>query len=102
MKAIDKAAMQLAIDQTLAEPDVGRVAQVESMIDERNFAEVGAFCAYHRQTRSLSLKPWESPPCWSNGEGDSPDAVCCVRCLRRACRDHPDPIAPLAEAEAAL
>jgi hypothetical protein len=68
---IDTDALELAIAHTLAEPDLGRVEQVKTMLEERDRMEVGRFCAYQRQHKMLHLQPWESPPCWIN----DPDEV---------------------------
>ena len=65
----DREAKQLAIDLTLAENDPDRVAQVQSMLAERDWAEVGSFCAYHQQRRALNLKPWETPPMYAELDG---------------------------------
>lgn len=63
MNQTDRKALELAIELTLAEPDAGRVEQVQSMLAERDRSEVGKFCAYHRQTLALNLKPYETAPC---------------------------------------
>src|SRR3974390_1582598 len=61
MKKIDREALELAIEQTRAEDD--RREQIEQMIKEDTFWEVGTFAAYHRQCDVLQLKPWQDPPC---------------------------------------
>ena len=58
----DLDALELAIEQTLAEDDKGRVEQVAHMLEE-DWWHGATFAAYHRQTDSLNLKVWESPPC---------------------------------------
>jgi hypothetical protein len=70
---IDREAMQRAIALTLAEDDQGRVEQVKAMLAERDWWDVATFCAYHRQARSLHIKPWEFTPCWINP--DQIDAI---------------------------
>jgi hypothetical protein len=59
---IDIAALELALAQTLAEPD--RVEQVTSKLRDEDRMSVAEFCSYHRQSDTLHLEPWESPPCW--------------------------------------
>jgi hypothetical protein len=67
----DRAAMQLAIDLTLAnEPhDPATVEQVNDFLNgyanepPRPWREVGVHCSYHQQMRRLKLKPNVEPPC---------------------------------------
>ena len=65
MNDVDKQALELAIEQTLAEPDEGRVEQVKSMLadETRTWFETASFCSYHRQNQNLRLAPWDSPAC---------------------------------------
>ncbi len=60
----DLAALELAISQTLADPDPGRAEQVKSMLQEEDRVRVGEFCSYSRQMDTLRLRPWDTPPCW--------------------------------------
>jgi hypothetical protein len=57
---VDRAALDRAIELTLAEAD--RVQQVRNMLAERGWWEAASFCAYHQQMKALALRPWESPP----------------------------------------
>jgi hypothetical protein len=59
----DVEALQRAIDMTLAEPDPGRVLQMQRMLEEDDWFEAARFAAYHQQTKNLRLRPWQSPPC---------------------------------------
>ena len=68
----DLDALELAIAQTLAEDD-GRREQVDSMLEE-DWWHGATFAAYHRQTDSLQLKPWESPPCCCDEDDIDDDA----------------------------
>lgn len=61
---VDRAALEHSIQLTLAEDDVGRVEQVQSMLATRSWWEVATFCSYHRQADSLHINPWESTPSW--------------------------------------
>ena len=63
MRKIDRAALELALHQTLAEKDQSRVEQVRSMLEGRTRLEVSQFCSFHRQIEALRLQPWELPPC---------------------------------------
>jgi hypothetical protein len=66
----DIAALQLALDLTLADPDEGRVEQVTHFIEgwgnqpPRSLWEVARFCSYYQQTKRLELCPWMDPPCY--------------------------------------
>jgi hypothetical protein len=85
---------------TLREPD--RRAQIESMLEDRERAEVCHFTASHCQTRALKLKPWEIAPCDllpSDNPGDH--GVAAARELRDRLLDaalsrfEPDPMGAL-------
>jgi hypothetical protein len=71
LSKIDRAALVLALDMTLKEPDRERVEQVQYMLNKDGWYEAATFCSYHRQTSSLGLRPWEDPPCAI----DDPDEV---------------------------
>lgn len=106
----DRAALELAITQILEGPNLADRAQLVEMLQERPWIEVARFASYSRQFDTLSLKPWESPPC----EITDPDAVIAsaraaphrvasARLLRRMQRTgisrfHPDPVTALREA----
>ena len=111
---IDLDALELAIEQTLAEDDKGRVEQVTHMLEE-DWWHGATFAAYHRQTDSLNLKVWESPPCCFDEDdidtdlpaddihGDKP----ALRLLKEMLdlgisRWHPDPLAAIAAAQRKL
>jgi hypothetical protein len=66
LSGADHAALQLALDLTLADdpPDPGRVEQVMDFLRERSWEEVTTFCSYHQQMERLNLHPAQSPPCW--------------------------------------
>jgi hypothetical protein len=102
----DIAALELAIKQTLAEPDPLRVEQVKSMLQDRDRITVGEFCSYHRQCDALALKPWEYPPCWINDPDEvlgvsryppDPQAATLLKQMLAAgvSRYHPDPVAAI-------
>ena len=71
---LDHAALQLALDLTLADDpsDPDRVEQVTDFLQggsgiyepPRPWLEVAMFCAYHQQVTRLNLHPGASPPCW--------------------------------------
>ena len=58
MNDVDKQALELAIEQTLAEPDEGRVEQVKSMLadETRTWFETASFCSYHTSSVRLKLE----------------------------------------------
>lgn len=65
----DRAALELALKLTLAEPD--RTEQIGCKLAEDGWFDAATFASYHRQCDALHLAPWESPPCWI----DDPDAT---------------------------
>jgi hypothetical protein len=69
----DRAALQLALDMTLADdpPDPGRVEQVQDFLRERSWFNVASFCSYHQQMRRLNLHPAKKPPCWIAGDDEA-------------------------------
>jgi hypothetical protein len=103
MRRIDRQALELAIELTMAEPD--RREQVTLMLRE-GWEETGLFCAYHRQCRALRLRPWQEPPCWvspnSTSQWDIEAVVLLERMLAAGVSQyHPDPLKALEEAERA-
>jgi hypothetical protein len=106
MRKIDRAALELALQQTLTEKDHGRVEQVQWMLEKRARLEVSQFCSFHRQIESLHLKPWELPPCLGdldNGSGRDEQAWRLLKRMQKAgvSRWHPSPIAACEAAEKA-
>ena len=107
MRKIDRAALELALEQTLAEKDQSRVEQVRSMLQRRTRLEVSQFCSFHRQIEALRLRPWELPPCLGhldNGSGRDEQAWRLLKRMEKAgiSRWHPDPLAACQQAEAAM
>jgi hypothetical protein len=105
----DLDALELALAQTLAEDDKGRVEQVTSMLEE-DWWHALTFAAYHRQTNNLHLKPWETPPCHIDEDGidDAADDIHgnkpALRLLKEMLdlgisRWHPDPVAAIESAK---
>src|SRR5262245_43190568 len=66
---VDREALKRAIETAKAE-DASRRRQIEAKLAEEPWLEVAEFAAYVCQSRSLSLRPWETPPCLA-----SPDPV---------------------------
>jgi hypothetical protein len=95
---VDRAALNRSIELTLAENDPGRVEQVKSMLAENGWWSTASFCASHRQSIALGLKPWQTPPC----DADESDVAnqhehAAAKLLRRmishgVSRYDPDPI----------
>jgi hypothetical protein len=103
MRKIDRAALELALQQTLAEKDQDRVEQVRSMLEGRTRLEVSQFCSFHRQIEALKLAPWDLPPCCVSADNDDPEnapAVQLLRRMRKAGVSKWDP-SPIAACEAA-
>jgi hypothetical protein len=99
----DRAALQLCIDQALAEPDKDRVEQVQWMLVKREWEEVARFCSYRRQFDALNLLPWQNTP----SEVDDPDEDMATpqhQMARRMLalgisRYHPDPVGAIQAAQ---
>ena len=72
LPAVDKEALGRSIALARASDEPGRRRQINAMLHgdpERGskpqpWAEVGQFCSYPCQMRSLCLRPWQFPPCW--------------------------------------
>jgi hypothetical protein len=104
MRKHDRAALELALEQTLAEKDQSRVEQVRAMLQRRTRLAVSQFCSFHRQIEALKLKPWEVPPCLGhldNGSGRDEQAWRLLKRMQKAgvSRWHPSPIAACEAAE---
>jgi hypothetical protein len=104
VKKHDRAALKLALEQTLAEKDQARVAQVRRMLEGRTRLEVSQFCSFHRQIDALGLHPWELPPClgdMENPNGRDERAWTLLQRMRKAgiSRWHPNPLAACEAAE---
>src|SRR6516165_2927170 len=105
MRKTDRAALDLALQQTLAEKDQSRVDQVRSMLERRTRLEVSQFCSFHRQIAALALKPWELPPCLGDYDGApggrDEQAWALLKRMRKAglSRWDPDPLAAVEAAE---
>ena len=81
--AVDREALIRALQLTLSDDESGRAEQVCSMLTDDGWWYAASFCASHRQSAALNLKPWESPPCDAdedNPRGRDRDAV---RLLKR-------------------
>jgi hypothetical protein len=108
MRKTDRAALELALQQTLAEKDQSRVEQVRSMLEDRDRLDVMQFCSFHRQIEALKLRPWELPPCLGDYDGSpggrDEQALRLLKRMRKAgvSRWHPDPMSALEKAERQL
>jgi hypothetical protein len=110
MTRVDREALRRAIKLTRAE-DAVRDAQIARKFAEAEpWEKIGTFCTYHQQANALSLKPWQSPPCWLGDEpGDEHPhrgRVAAWELRRRLIASglsafEPDPIRALYEAEEA-
>ena len=104
----DKAALKLAMEH--ARREIGRGEQLDSMLNGTRLQEgkgwacppepreeVAQFAAYCAQSRSLRLKPWESPPCHADKGDTGPDAELLRKMLAAGVsRWHPSPLDALA------
>lgn len=108
MNKIDKAAFELAMEQARCDPLTAE--QLDSklkgtrMSDGRGWAippakwhEVAVAAAYHCQIKSLKLKPWQTPPCYANEDGDGPADILLRKMTEGGIsRFDPNPVAALA------
>ena len=105
MRKTDRAALDLALQQTLAEKDQSRVEQVRSMLEGRTRLEVSQFCSFHRQIAALRLQPWELPPCLGDYDGPpggrDEQAWALLKRMQKAgvSRWHPSPLEAVEAAE---
>jgi hypothetical protein len=106
----DKAALELAIDLDRKRDRATR-QQIDAMLKERPWRDVGEFAAYGCQCDALRLKPWQPPPCWAEVDDQDNEAgpisghKAAAELLRRMLalgisRWHPDPLAAIETAEA--
>jgi hypothetical protein len=104
MQRHDRAALTQALAMCRAE-DEGRAWQIDSMLEDRPWAEVARFAASCCQCRALKLYPWQSPPCDVDEDGDdgeiNADGVKLLRKMLAAglSRYEPDPLAALKAAK---
>jgi hypothetical protein len=109
----DRAALELAMEYARRDPM--RAEQLDSKLAGTRFTSgkgwaippepweaVARFAAYGCQMKSLRLRPWETPPCHVDESRTSREASFLRKMLAAGVsRFHPDPLAALAEAEAA-
>lgn len=81
--AVDREALNRALQLTLAEDEQGRAEQVRSMLTDDGWWYAASFCASHRQCAALNLKPWESPPCHVDEDDPRDRNRDAVRLLKR-------------------
>jgi hypothetical protein len=111
LSAVDREAMTRAI--TMAKERSRRErerlrdgkSQIQHMLETRPWIEVGKFCAYSCQRRSLGLKPWEWAPVSVRVDDPNPEHSEAHKLLKRLLannlsRFEPDPVAALAAIEA--
>jgi hypothetical protein len=72
MKALDKAALQRALDVALESEEPGRANQIREMLKENGWLYAARFSSYHLQMNQLQLRPWDRPPCRLEAPDDSP------------------------------
>jgi hypothetical protein len=105
MNRKDSEALELALEQTLAEKDQSRVEQVRSMLERRTRLAVSQFCSFHRQIAALRLTPWQLPPCLGDYDGApggrDEQAWRLLKRMRKAgvSRWHPSPLEAVEAAE---
>jgi hypothetical protein len=109
MKPVDRDALERAIamrkERTRNERRRDGKTQIERMLDDRPWREVGEFAAYCCQMRSLELRPWQYPPCWVGPKDTNPEHAPAIALLKRLLannlsRFEPDPVGAVAAIEA--
>ena len=95
----DRMALEAALEAARSESPE-RYEQIDEMHKTRDRREVLEFCSYVAQINALHLKPWQSPPCHGNIDGNEE----CDRLLRQmldlgTSGYHPDPLAAIKRAE---
>jgi hypothetical protein len=100
MTKADRDALKLAIEMIRAAGGT-QAAQIEDKIKDQGWIEAGKFASYCCQFTNLSLKPWETPVCCAEPDGDDPASLL-LRRLRRVgvSRWHPHPLQALSAAAA--
>ena len=98
----DLAALKLAMET--AREDPAEKEHLDSLLQERGWHDVSVSAAYHCQTRHLSLKPWQEPPCVEDEDEPhprDPNAQKILRMMleRGISRYHPDPLLAMAQAQ---
>jgi hypothetical protein len=109
MGMTDDEALQLCIDETLAEGGAARMQIEDKLASGEPWEDVGAFCSYSCQCRNLRLPPWLPTPSrvdedLGHAPGWSATDPATVALLKRMLaagisRYHPDPLKALAEAD---
>jgi hypothetical protein len=108
----DRAALTLAIERARAQ-DAGLAQQIDLILADTDWREVGMFAAACCQRQALGLKPWQIPPCRirdpehpdrsrERRRGEIDGRYDAARLLRQMydlgiSRWHPDPLAAIEE-----
>jgi len=91
----DLKALRECMEIASREPD--RAMQLQSMLEDRPWAEVAQFACFCVQGDALRCKPWESPPCAASGDEAAQNLL--QKMLSAGVSQfHPDPLAALEDA----
>jgi hypothetical protein len=112
LTAVDRAALELAIEIDLANGDAAARERIKTKLREESRIQVGKSCAYGQQCTNLKLAPWQPPPCQAEIDDDDGNdgpimgRRAAAELLRKmlalgVSKFHPDPLRAIAEAEAA-
>jgi hypothetical protein len=63
LSAVDRAALELAVEHDLTLSDAATRQQIKTKLREEPWLDVAMFCAYGRQCTALRLSPWQPAPC---------------------------------------
>ena len=72
LDAVDREALERCME--IARRDPSRAEQLDSKLQDEEWAEVASFAAYGCQMDSLGLRPWQSPPCHIDEDADEPES----------------------------
>jgi hypothetical protein len=96
MKPVDREALTRAIalttERTRDEPRRDGETQIEHMLKNRPWREVGEFAAYGQQMHALQLRPWQHPPCWVGTDDPDPEACPRGRAAQAIARQQSEPL----------
>ena len=71
LDAVDREALERCME--IARRDPSRAEQLDSKLQDEEWAEVAEFACYGCQLHALNLKPWQSPPVHIDEDADEPD-----------------------------
>ena len=96
MLDVDRDALERAMEVAMRDPT--REAQLRNKLADAPWFDVAEFAAYCVQGDTLSLRPWEEPPCCDSAQGNPGDRLLQRMLAAGLSRYEPDPLGALARA----